>query len=390
MNIDYALKRKCAELANSGVQYRDIYDNTFFPAHDCMSFETFRHKIREWRKKKYADDRTLDVANLDWKFTPYAATVQVSGDGKVTQAWVKQKADNGGGYDFKNLEQRFAELERTYAPLEILPATQEGEMIAEVNIADLHLGKLCWRGDTGNNFDYKIARAVFQQIISDICRKLDGQPLEYIIFPIGNDFFNSDNPEKTTTAGTPQDTDVRWQKLQEVGEEMLISAIDMLKTIAPVKALYVPANHDEVTAFGVSRTLRAWFRNDERVEIDTIPMARKYRLYGNTLICFTHGDKEYGKKGDYQKPSTLAALPSVEARELWGQAKYCEVHAAHLHGEHSIEEMNGVIVRRVSSPTATDTWHYRSGFVGNVRKAQTFIYDKEYGLVDTINTPVKQ
>ena len=386
--IGYELKRKCAELANSGVAYRAIYENTFLTEHDGMGFETFRHKIRDWRKKKWADDRTLEVANLDWKFTPYAATVQVNGNGTITQAWVKQKSDDDKGYDFENLERRFEALERTYAPFEVLPATQTGTMMAEVNIADLHLGKLCWRGDTGNNFDYKIARDVFQQLISDIYNRLKDLPLEYILFPIGNDFFNSDNPEKTTTAGTPQDTDVRWQKLQEVGEEILIAGIDVLKKLAPVKATYVPANHDEVTAFSVSRTLRAWFRNDERVEIDTTPMARKYTNYGNTLICFTHGDKENGKKGDYYKPSTLAALPSIEARELWGQTQYCEVHAAHLHGEHAINEMNGVIVRRVSSPTATDTWHYRSGFVGNVRKAQTFLYDKEYGLVDTINTPV--
>ncbi len=64
------------------------------------------------------------------------------------------------------------------------------------------------------------------------------------------------------------------------------------------------------------------------------------------------------------------------------------MHAAHLHSEHAINEANGVIVRRIASPTAADTWHYESGYVGAVRKAQTFIYDKERGLLQTINTPV--
>ncbi|NLM09053.1 MAG: hypothetical protein GX215_09020 [Clostridiales Family XIII bacterium] len=73
---------------------------------------------------------------------------------------------------------------------------------------------------------------------------------------------------------------------------------------------------------------------------------------------------------------------------MWAKAKYHEIHAAHLHSEQMIEEINGVIVRRISSPTATDTYHYESAYIGAVRKAQTFIYDKERGLVHTINTPV--
>lgn len=39
--------------------------------------------------------------------------------------------------------------------------------------------------------------------------------------------------------------------------------------------------------------------------------------------------------------------------------------------------------------TATDTWHYQNAFVGAVRKAQTFVYDRDYGLIHTINTPVE-
>lgn len=53
-----------------------------------------------------------------------------------------------------------------------------------------------------------------------------------------------------------------------------------------------------------------------------------------------------------------------------------------------IQEISGVIVRRISSPTALDTWNTTHGYMGAVRKAQTFLYDKGRGLVQTINTPV--
>ena len=44
--------------------------------------------------------------------------------------------------------------------------------MAEVNIADLHLGKLAWHGDTPENYDYKIARDIFYRIIAEIIEKL--------------------------------------------------------------------------------------------------------------------------------------------------------------------------------------------------------------------------
>ena len=90
-----------------------------------------------------------------------------------------------------------------------------------------------------------------------------------------------------------------------------------------------------------------------------------------------------------EKPKRLSSLMPIEARELWSKAKYYELHCAHLHSEQAAEEINGVIVRRISSPTAIDTYHYKSGYIGAVRKAQTFIYDKERGLKQIINIPVE-
>ena len=114
---------------------------------------------------------------------------------------------------------------------------------------------------------------------------------------------------------------------------------------------------------------------------------RKYILYGNTLLGFTHGNRE-NDKGGKEKASRLASLMPIEAKGLWGKARYYEMHAAHLHSEQMIQEINGVIVRRIASPTATDTYHTNYGYMGAVRKAQTFIYDRVRGLVQIINSPV--
>lgn len=286
----------------------------------------------------------------------------------------------------EDIDEHFTKLERKkFTPPTIKPMV--GDLMAEVNIADLHLGKLCWYGDTPENYDYKIAKEVFFKIIGEAVEEIKDKPVEYITFVWTNDFFNSDTVDKTTTAGTRQDTDVRWQKLFNVGVEILVRGIEWLSKIAPVKTFYTPSNHDEVNGYTALKYLEAWFRNDPNVLIDTDAYPRKYQLYGNTLIGYCHGDKE-NSGGTKEKASRLASLMPLEASHLWGQAKYREMHAAHLHSEQMIQEINGVIVRRISSPTALDAWHTQSGYVGAIRKAQVFIYDKERGLKQTINIPV--
>lgn len=292
-----------------------------------------------------------------------------------------------GGVSFSEIDEHFKKLDRQHfkAPKFIKP--KDGDMMAEVNIVDLHLGKLCWSGDCPENYDYKIAREVYFALVSEIVAELKQRPIEYITFVWAHDFFNSDNEAQTTTGGTPQDTDIREKKLFNVGTEMLVRSVEMLKEIAPVKMFYVRSNHDEQTAYHALKYLEAWYRFDKEIEINIDAYPRKYQQYGKTLIGYAHGDKE-NSKGSYEKASRLASLMPLEASEMWGQTDYHELHTAHLHSEHMTAEINGVIVRRISSPTALDTWHVNTGFIGAVRKAQTFIYSRERGLIHTINTPV--
>lgn len=284
------------------------------------------------------------------------------------------------------IDEHFKQLDRqNFKPVKTKKHT--GQYMAEVNISDLHLGKLCWHGDTPENYDYKIAREMYYQIIGETITRLRGMPIEYITFVWSNDYFNADTIDNTTTAGTRQDVDVRWQKMFNVGVEMLVRGVEMLGEIAPVKIFYTPSNHDEVNGYHALKYMEAWFRRDKNIEIDTDAYPRKYLLYGNTLLGYCHGDKE-NAKGSREKASRLASLMPLEAAQLWAQSKFREMHTAHLHSEHMINEINGVIVRRISSPSAADTYHSTHGFLGAVRKSQTFIYDKQRGLIHIINIPV--
>jgi len=201
--------------------------------------------------------------------------------------------------------------------------------------------------------------------------QLKNKKVEKILFPIGSDYFNFDNDIPTTNAGTFQDTDVRWQKLFDIGMKLLLETIEKLRQIAPVISFVVPGNHDFKTSYYLIYGLGAKMNTKTNVHIDTSPKLRKYVQYGQNLIGFAHGS-ELTKKNK-------KTIMQVEAPKKWGNTKYREFHCGHLHSEQT-EEHGGIIFRDLSSITGTDAWHYKKGYVGATKKGQTFLWHKEAGL----------
>jgi hypothetical protein len=272
----------------------------------------------------------------------------------------------------------FDSFNKTYEGPVISHKPCNNGLMLEVPIVDLHLGKLAWAGETGDNYDHRIAEERFMIIINDVVGRNKGRNIEKIVFPVGNDFFNFDTVEGATTAGTLQNNDLRWQKLYTKGLELLIKGVDALSTIAPVELIYVPGNHDKMTSFYAVVSLSCWYRASEIVIVNTNPMARKYIEFGKCLIGYTHLDKEKKRiEGNMQ----------IEAAEAWGRTLFREWHGAHLHSEH-VREVNGIKIRNLSAATGTDAWHYESGYVGSVLTSQSFVWDKERGLIEILYTPI--
>ena len=282
--------------------------------------------------------------------------------------------------DLSHIDEHFKTLKNKLSFETIKYNKNNPNLMAEVNISDLHLGRFYYDRKENRILNSENTKNNFRLIIQNTIEELKNKNLDYILFIWSNDFFNSDTKNKTTTNGTPQDTELPWQLLFDLGVELLVEAIMKLEKIAPVKTIYIPANHDEVFSYHSIKYLEAWFREDKNVEIITDTSIRKYIKYGNTLIGFTHGDK--------LNPQKLSTLMSLEAPDLWSETKYREFHIAHLHSEHMTQELNGVIVRRISSSTFNDEWTVEKGFISAIKKSQIFIYEKEKGLTHIINVPI--
>ena len=250
--------------------------------------------------------------------------------------------------------------------------------LLEINLFDLHFGKLTWGEEVGQDFDIKIAKQRFLSCLKLLIDRARPYNVERIVFPIGNDFFNVDTLENTTAKGTPQDEDTRWKKTFKRGRELIIAAIDMLRTVAPVDVLVIPGNHDKQRSFYLGEVIDAQYTNCLDVTVDNTARARKYYKYGHSLIGYTHGGDE-----------PLTNLPMVMASEMkpvWDVIKYAEWHLGDIHHKKDIkwlstEDMMGIAVRYLRSITSTDAWHDSKGYVGNPHAGEAFIWDRNNGMV---------
>lgn len=257
---------------------------------------------------------------------------------------------------------------------------QEGRLL-EITVFDLHFGKVAWHEEVGENYNIEIATKRFNECIDYFIELYSGAALDKILLPISNDFFNSDrsHPFNSTTSGTPQEEDTRWQNTFRKGRELLISNIQKLSQVAPVEVKVVPGNHDYERSFYLGDSLEGWFHNDRNVIIDNGPNPRKYYSYGKNLIGFTHGNNE-----------KLTDLPMIMAQEnpaAWAISCYREFHLGHLHHKkegrfNATNELQGVMIRHMSSLSGTDSWHHKKGYVGARKSAEAFLWDKEKGLLN--------
>lgn len=286
------------------------------------------------------------------------------------------------GLNMDKLAEHFTKFSREYKTTteEVSMHYTPGGKLLEINLCDLHFAKLCHYSETGNNYDYKIATNRYMQMIYDIYHRVKGENFEKILFIMGNDFFNTSTIDDTTIHGTKQDNDLRWSKMFTKGCELLIRSIDILRELGPMEILYIEGNHDLTVSFYALNYLYAWYRNTKDMLINTDPIGRKYVEFGKCLIGFAHGDTER---------NNIFKVMQVEVPEAWGRTIFREMHLGHIHHE-LVREDGGVIVRSLPSITGTDKWHYKSGFVGNLPRVQSFIWGKDTGLDSIIYSCVKE
>ena len=275
---------------------------------------------------------------------------------------------------FNNLDRKYSipTIKKNYSYL-------QGDKLLLIDIADLHMNLQSSMFTTGNEYNCDIAEQLFFYVIEDILTRTQCYDFEEIVFIVGGDMLNGDNLSGATTKGAPQNNDIHYYDAYERLCAMTIKAIDLLKEKCKVNVIYVMGNHDELTGFKLAKYIDAWFRNDDMVYVDYQPLARKYKLYGNTLFCFAHD-------GKVQK---LPAIIADEARKYWSQAETVEVFLQHLHTEQVLLEDNNIRIQRLPTISGRSKWSSDKGY-SSKRQCKSFVFDVNDGLTDVLYTPIRK
>ena len=349
------------------------------------------------KRVKSLDD-LIKACNIDlnvWEVDKYdIGTYEVTGFDKAkrpitipmfrTKAWLKRIDPT------MNIQKIREELVEDLVPLfDSVPAQvirpssfkDDDQHLLEINACDLHIGKI---GIKGDEYSIDIARKRMLDALEHLVKRSSGFYIDQILFVVGNDFLNADGdwPVPSTTKGTPQFNSNKHMEMYRAGRKLLVECINMLIDVARVHVMVIPGNHDRESMMHIGDALEIYFEKNEDVTVDNSMSMMKSYHYGKCLVINDHGDGA--------KLNDLPGIVSQRYRDVWSEVKYVEVHRGHYHTNkaykmQAVEELNGLTIRNLSSMTATDEWHDMKGFVGNVKKASAFIWNKYNGVQAKLN-----
>jgi hypothetical protein len=237
--------------------------------------------------------------------------------------------------------------------------------------ADIHIGKLCTAFETGKEYNSQIAVKRVKEGVKGILNKVSGFNIDKIYFIIGNDILHTDTPKRTTTSGTPQDTDGMWYDNFLMAKQLYVDIILLLLEEADVEVIYNPSNHDYTNGFFLGQLIEAYFHKSKNITFQVDISHRKYTLYGNSLIGTTHGDGA--------KQTDLGSLMSIEAKKMWVESEFRYFYIHHLHHKISKDYIN-VTVETLRSPSTADSWHHRNGYI-NQPAIEGYLHSKNKGQI---------
>lgn len=253
-----------------------------------------------------------------------------------------------------------------------------GEHMLVLPQADIHVGKWAGVTETGKKYNTEIAVERARAGTDALVAKGNLFGVKQYVVCIGNDILHTDNG-KTSTAGTPQDNDGSWFENFRAAKDLYISMIEQLALHGDVLLVHVPSNHDWRTGYSLSEVVMERFYHHPNVTGMITERHRKYLVFGDNLLMFSHGDGA--------KEKDLHWHMATEAAEAWSKTSFRYVYLGHLH--HKIKKVAGhqsaqtekdligvtelvagtlatpgqdVNIEYVRSSSGTDSWHDRNGY----------------------------
>lgn len=304
-------------------------------------------------------------------------------EGNVRAQWVKEQADNDKVQAaIRSAISGFMEpLAGRYKPKKSPKADAEDYMVG-LPIGDAHVGLYSWSEQTGFNWDCEKAEAAICTAIDEIIDDVpSGLARECWIWQLG-DFLHVDNDAGTTTAGTPQDMDTRFQKVARTAVRTVRYITERaLEKFEVVNLRNAKGNHDSNAAVILDEAMKAFYDKEPRLVVhDSAKPVFIHRWHEN-LFAITHGDKP--------KPERIPSVLATDAGEDWN-TKHKFAHHGHFHSKQRrlFQEMC-VDVECHAAASAPDKWTIEQGY-RSTSEIKAIVYHKTEGEKRRYTSQVKR
>jgi hypothetical protein len=298
-------------------------------------------------------------------------SVLLDADGRTVQQWIKtnahQKTPEQYAKDFEAAFANFTPLAPSIAP----PVHSDDDRLTVYILADWHLGLFAYGAETGGpDWDLAIARRVLTETMLEVI-ETSPPSSRAIVLGLG-DLLHADNARnQTDRSGNSLDVDTRYTKTCDTLSDLVA---EMTEAVAAkhdqIDVIAKHGNHDEHSTVGLRQGLRMYWRNEDRVTVDTSPNPYYYHRFGVNLIGGVHGDKT--------KPKELPLILANSRPEDWAVSTTRHFHAGHIHHD-TLVEMGGVHVYTHRAPVAQDAYHAAKGYLSG-RSMRSFTYHVEKGF----------
>ena len=330
---------------------------------DSLRKRVYKELLKDSHSALYNECNTVgispeNVSSYWYKGEHFSINVRPEGDKFNPEQFIQQLVS-----EIKNWAPQYRPITRT--------AQTDGHCLV-FDPADIHIGKLASSFETGEEYNQEIAVQRVKEALGSLLNKASGFNIDKIIFVTGNDILHIDTPKRTTTGGTPQDTDGMWYDNFLKAKRLLIDVIETLVTVADVEVVYNPSNHDFMSGFMLLQAVEAWFKTSKNVTFKNNMNHRKYVQYGKNLIGTTHMDGA--------KMQDLPLLMAHEASNYWHECKHRYIYGHHVHHKVSKDFMS-VNIETLRSPSSADGWHHRNGYQYAPKAIEAFIHHPEHGQV---------
>jgi hypothetical protein len=256
------------------------------------------------------------------------------------------------------------------APYISPPKDNDDERLTAYILCDWHVGLFAYGKETGGpDWDLSIARKVLSEAMREIV-ETSPPSANAIILGLG-DLLHADNSRnQTERSGNVLDVDTRYSKCLETVCDLLVETSELIAAKhRHVEATFKPGNHDENSTSGIRQAMRMYWRNQERVKVDTSPDPFYWRRFGVNLIGGTHGDKA--------KIPDLPLIMANRRKDDWAASSTRHIHSGHIHHD-TVQEIGGVKVHSHRAPVAQDAYHAAHGYLSG-RSVKSYNYHLEKG-----------